>query len=355
MADDRYRKLRRSLRERLRVDQMAAARTTLTARLRSLQQTAEDPVLKGAIEAVLQCVSNLSEAAITCAQTSIDRSVLIEQQIDRRDFAGALHERYHDASRRLGSHYHSAVQHGKSLANAIARLVYEVLPHNQREGIRPGSFGKMYGRFAGMDQGLSEPLESLRRLFTEQGDFLESVVHEYRDDVIEHIDPRSPIDLRAAVTSDDHLDIAKPTGGSGSDADPRYTVDPRWPGFMYRDFWHFEDKPVSGVDPTEQGGQPAGYEYHVHVHANFDVKEGEEFTKETPLGFVRDDGSGHFDVHGSHSHVFSSRDLPAFMASKPDVIFGMPGIADLLLRYASLTAGVLDQMEPGSALAARDD
>ena len=347
MTNDGYRELRDNLRTSLGVGEIRAHRTALTALLRRLIDEVSDPILRAALSGVLSAVSDFMEAALTCADTSIERSVLIEKQIDQLEFVGELHDQYHDVCRRLESHYHSVVQGGKRLANSIARLVYELLPHEQRRGIRPGSFGRMYGRFSGLDEGLAEPLETARSLITEHGEFLESVVHEYRDDVIEHIDPRSDVDLAATLTSDDRVDIMRPVGDPDPGRQPDYTLDPNWPGFMYQDFWRLDTHPD---DPEFQmtDGDLLGYRFQVHMHAIFDFEDGQQITAGTPIAFRTDFDSGHFDIHGPHSHTFSSREIPTFFANDPDVVYGMPGVTELAERYSSLTSDVLDLVQGAS-------
>lgn len=345
MADNGYRDLGANLRAYLCVPELRAHRTSLTARARTLADAAPQPVVSRALDTVRRSTSDFLEASLTFAETSVERSVLIEKQIDRRDFVGRLHERYHSTSHRFESHYHSSIQHAKRLANSIARLAYHLLPHEQQRGVRPGSFGRLFNSLRDADTSQLEPLESVRSLIINHGAFLETVVHEYRDDVIEHPDPRREVDYGGLVTSDDRLDVIRHDDRALPDADAEYTRDPHWPGYVYRDIWYSAEPFEPGADPAQQGAELVGYEFHVHGHANLDLREGQSIGTDTPMIFRTDGGSGHFDKHGPHSHIFYSRGIPEELATRPDVVYGMPGITELAQRYASLAADALHLAE----------
>jgi len=328
LTDDGYASLRRNLRERLRLDEIRASRNRLTARIRVLIDRSGGRPLTSALTAFLRSLGDLAEACLACSDTSIERSVLIERQIDQLEFVGRLHDEYHEATRRFDSQYNSVVQHAKRLANSVASLIYEILPHDQRRGVRTGSFGRMYGALKIMSSDLPEPLDSVRRLVTEHGEYLESVVHQYRDDAVEHPRLSSRLDLGATWTSDDRVDFVRTDRDPGTEGTVDRDLDPRWPGFLYRDFHH--------------NGHLVGYQFLVHVHGIFDFEPGQLVTEETEMGFVTDGGFGHFDDFGPHSHVFSSRDIPKFLLRTPTPIYGMPGVADMIALYASMAADALD-------------
>lgn len=331
-----YDQLRQDLREAEGVDRMRAHRDYLGSIV--APRVHDDPSGR-ALSIVGRSINEFAHACISCAEASIERTVLIEMQIDTRDFVGDLHDAYHEATERFESQFNSAVQNAKRLANDLATLIYEFLPHGQRTGLKSGSFGRLFNAFRGDDEdSVTEPKATLRALVVTHGEFFESVVHPYRDEAVEHARPYSDAARGERLTSDDRLDVLRVEADSAAsgrqDAEQGALptdFDPAWAGFVYQGGW-------------DGDGNLLGYSYHVHAHNRMDLTEGQRIEKGDPIAFVTDGGSGHFARFGSHRHVFTSRDLPEMLQEPRDVHFGMPGVGELMHRYLTFAELVLDAL-----------
>ncbi len=291
----RYKRLRRRYRREDRLGDIKARRDQVRSLIRHLSGLLKPGTAEATAE---ERVSDLAQLCIACLETSSDRAILIERQIDRRDFVGGLHDAYHETGEMLRAQYNSAVRAAKALANAVASLISSRLPHDQRRGLRDGSFGKLYGSFAKTEGPRdAEPRRSVRELVLTYGGLFESVIHEYRDAVLEHPLTGSEPDTATRMLADDRVDFfrdaGKRPGGSANEDDEPDLRPGHWLLLEHR-----------------YGRKKAGHVFYLHVAPTEELSAGHHLHAGQVIGHRVDPGGGHFTRYDPHTHEFPSRDLP---------------------------------------------
>jgi hypothetical protein len=277
---------------------------------------------------LLESNQDFYHACISCVESSVERAVLIEKQIEKLEFTGKLHEEYHQQSARLKSSYKSAVLTGKRISNNLAILFSEYLSKEEKKGIRIGSFGKMLGKLQNRKAPFcNTSLEEARQIFISEGMKFESTIHKFRDDVIEHPRIEGLIDESHSITSDDRVDFEKKIRNSEKVTLPPDEMDPNWDGFVY-------------YEVISKSGESEGHVYYVHAHLTKTFQEGEEISEGDPVMFVTDGDSGHFQKYGSHMHTYESPDYKG-SAVKSDRVFNMPGVAQLHYSYSQFCEDII--------------
>ena len=99
-----YKKLRSSLRKPF-IEQLARFEI-IDARIKRLLAKEVTDKQRRALMALVTSLEDLEGNARATIEASIERSVLIEKQIDRKEFEGELHEDYHRKSKQLRTGYH---------------------------------------------------------------------------------------------------------------------------------------------------------------------------------------------------------------------------------------------------------
>lgn len=326
-----YKNFRRKLRAERYIN--VSRLPELENRIRGLLQKPVSNTQTKALTALSSALEDMVSNAKSTVDIDIERKILIEKQIERKIFDGGLHENYHERSQLLKTSYNNTVQSSKRLANTATQLLRTLYAEKDRRNIRFGSFGKLYTSLK--THWGSVKSSKGAQIFTHVislGDATEETVHKYRDEVLEHSDPHGPVNHFNVVVRDGRVEIERDVKLPTDKPLPEIEFDPQMTNFIYH--------------TIEKDGIEVGEKYYVHTYLRPDLSKGTSVQKGDPIGYITDMGSGHFEKHGKHSHIFSAPDEEfngEVMGT--EITLAMPEVHLLIEPYLNFIDKLLDEVE----------
>lgn len=245
-----------------------------------------EPFIQAFIKALNGVVVNLQRVQ----ESLLKRQYLIDYQCNHLIFDGQVHEEYHDVTNLLDIDFDTYLFSIKTALNRLPPIIVRALPHSERGGLKDRSFGVFVNSMNGEDVPMQ--LIELKNIVINQGKKIDKTIHEYRDKYIEHI--RNPSMEKGLITDKKGIRRYHNIGPSN------------------RNLISNSEEYIKYIKtlPKEMNGQAVrvvhrdgGYMFYVHLKG---IKgSGVPINAGDFLGVISDGGSGHFEVYGPHSHVFS--------------------------------------------------
>lgn len=140
-------------------------------------------------------------------QLAEKRIELMEQQVEKEDFSGELHEAYHEASGQLRAITISILQLGKRTLNNSSYVLASFLPHGVP--IKEGSFGKQCKSAQAIElKKLDKRSKALIKNLLGKGSKLE-LHNDARDIYVEHVKPATKAQQRRPVHTGEGVNYMK--------------------------------------------------------------------------------------------------------------------------------------------------
>lgn len=226
-------------------------------------------------------------------QLSKKRNDLMEQQVDQENFAGDLHEAYHEAAGQLRASIVAIFQLGKRTLNSSSYVLASFIPHGV--AVKDGSFGRQYSSAQRLDlTKLDKRSKALIKNLLANGAKLE-VHNDARDMYFEHTKPATKAQQRRPVHTG--------AGISFMQEKPEFTgIQERLYSGMVRradtDFVVLGEKDANGKEVRT---------YHVHIGHHL-VPTGKNIVRSAFLMRPPDYDPDHFKKLEPHSHSFTKTD-----------------------------------------------
>lgn len=248
------------------------------------------PSLKIAyLSSFVRGIDNVSNNLGSVFGNMVKRQNLMDLQCFSKTFHGSFHEQYHDVCNHLETDLDNLFVSLKACLNRFASLIYELLSHEQKRGLKPKSYGTLLHSLNKMSYNIKELIE-FKRIILEDGRQIDNEINDYRDEHIEHI--REP--GLTGLTSEPGI-LKKIHRIQNHNLQDNIVVEH---GSGYSNEKHY--------DVARIVNEKGDYTYYVHIKVtsnNLYIKKGEQ------LGIPSDGGSGHFSKYEPHMHIFSSPNI----------------------------------------------
>ncbi len=226
-------------------------------------------------------------------ELSDKRIKLMEQQLEQENFAGDLHEAYHEASGQLRASTVAIFQLGKRTLNSSSYVLAGFLPHGV--AVKEGSFGRQYSSVQKLDiSKLDKRSKALVKNLLAKGAKLE-VHNDARDMYVEHTKPATKVQQRRPVHTGTGINYMKEKTEFTGIQEHLYS------GMVRRadtDFVVLGEKDAKGNEVRT---------YHVHIGHRL-VPIGKNVVRSAFLMKPPDYDPDHFKKLEPHSHSFTKTD-----------------------------------------------
>jgi len=221
------------------------------------------------------------------------RIKLMEQQVEQENFAGDLHEAYHEASGQLRASTVAIFQLGKRTLNSSSYVLASFLPHGV--AVKEGSFGRQYTSVQKLDiSKLDKRSKALVKNLLANGARLE-VHNDARDMYVEHTKPATKAQQRRPVHTGAGINYMKVKAEFIGIQERLYS------GMVRRadtDFVVLGEKDAKGNEVRT---------YHVHIGHHL-VPIGKDIVRSAFIMRPPDYDPDHFKKLDPHSHSFTKTD-----------------------------------------------
>jgi len=273
-------------------------RENLVKLFRDIEQELNDlnekrPDLSDQLEILTEGLNAVSLNFERVQEDTSKRQFLIDLQCAYEVFDGPVHEEYHLISSRLSPNFDSYISSIKTALNRLPPVIFKALPHKNRDGLKPRSFGTFLNS---IKEHSSKEAELIKEIFISDGQRIEDTIHEYRDKNIEHVPGSTPgATLVSDVNGIRKLHRIKQPKTNAEDTESFLLMKARLNSLS-------KEKRGHAIKCVKENGE---YVYVVHVESE-EPLTGRMIPKGEILGFPSDGGSGHFDKYGPHGHNFMS-------------------------------------------------
>lgn len=152
-------------------------------------------------------VIDLRYAHSLVEQLGEERVRLMQQQVDKEEFTGELHDKYHEVSGQLRSSLIAIFQQGKRTLNNSSHVLASFLPHGV--AIKVGSFGRQFESAQKIDAAKLDTRSAvLINNILQEGPKLE-IHNDARDMYIEHATPATSVQQRRPLHTGKGLNFMK--------------------------------------------------------------------------------------------------------------------------------------------------